>query len=241
MRVLITIFALTSAGGTIWLAWFDDRRLRMTDDFAAISGTAILALLVTAFVEVNARMKRAKAALAEYAQVAEEQAGEWPRPMMHNGRHLGLYTQSLSGVTAVWGLVTAILVGDLALVILWACIDGHGPARWLAWFTVLSCCYGFVFVTVIALIKVIWDGGEVLELYGDIRRAQHRAWDAARERRATELRERVLARQLDYLARSLRGGTLPLAYARSQIVVHPSDTAEQAAQVLRRRVPHPAE
>ncbi|MEU2502356.1 MULTISPECIES: hypothetical protein [Streptomyces] len=240
MRVLITIFVLTSAGGTIWLAWFDNRRLRMTDDFAAISGTAILALLVTAFVEVNARMKRAKAALAEYAEIAEEWAGKWPRPMMHNGRDLGLYAQSLSGVTAAWGLVTAILVGDLALVILWACVDGHGPARWLAWFTVLACCYGFVFVTVIALVKVIWDGEEVIELYWDIRRTQRRVWDAAREQRAAELQERRVVRRLEYLASSLRDGTLPPAYARSQIVVHPHAAAERVAEVLR-RLPQPSE
>ncbi len=64
MKVLITLFGLTSVGGTIWLAWFDDRRLCMTNDFAAVAGAAVLALLVTAFVEVNAHMKRAKAALA---------------------------------------------------------------------------------------------------------------------------------------------------------------------------------
>ncbi|MFD7994278.1 hypothetical protein [Streptomyces mexicanus] len=238
MKVLITLFGLTSVGGTIWLAWFDDRRLCMTNDFAAVAGAAVLALLVTAFVEVNAHMKRAKAALAGYAEIAEEEAGEWPHPMIRHDRDVGMYAQSLSGVTAVWALVTAILVGDLALVILWACVDGHGPARWLAWFTALCCCYGFEFVTVVALTKVIWDGEEVLRLYGDIRRKQRRIWDAARERRAAELQERITARQLDYLAGSLREGALPPACARRQIVVHAHATAERVAQALRERVPH---
>lgn len=181
LKMLVVVFGLVSMLGTIWLAWIDDRRLRMTDDFAAVSGTAVLALLVTAFVEVHLYMKKAKTALSEYSSMIEE--SEEPVSFILRDRHVGAYVQGLASVTWLWGIVTSILTGNLVLIVLWACVDGHGPARWLAWLTFLSVCYGFVFVTVVALLKVAFDGDDSVQLYWKIQREQAAKHQAVRERR----------------------------------------------------------
>jgi hypothetical protein len=235
LKFFVAAFAMVTLLGTAWLAWFDDRRLRMTDDFAAIAGTAILALLVTAFVEAHLYMKKAKEALTEYAEVAEEEAGDWPHRMMFKGRDVGEYVKGLAGVTRVWGLVTSVLTGDLVLITLWAGVDGHGPARWLAWFSFLSTGYGFVFVTVVALMKVTFDGEDNVQLFWQIHTTQRRIWQPARERREAELRQRMTVRRLHFLASQLRNGALPPMLARQRFQVVPPGRVEEFTRTLHAR------
>jgi hypothetical protein len=120
---------LTYLGGLSWLAFafilpltfliFDEDRLRMSDDYAAMTSAAIALILTLGFLELALFGKDAARGVDDRQRASDELAVRLRK------RTIGLN---------IWLGTTIALVAALLLIFLWAGIDGHGPARWLAWY-----------------------------------------------------------------------------------------------------------
>ncbi|MGA5526224.1 hypothetical protein [Streptomyces pseudogriseolus] len=161
--VALGIFWILTALGPLWLLWLSGRRLAMSDDYAAISSAALVALLLLLFIELHLIMKEGADGLTSLRQGRHER---WSKALAEG-------ELSRSEVQMMWdelqssetklvtrarftlvGLLTAVLLsGTLVLVCLWAAVDGHGPARWLAWLSWLCICWAFALVLTIGVVK----------------------------------------------------------------------------------------
>ena len=141
-RWLITAGVCTLfAGISLVFAVFDEDRLRMSDDYAAMTSAALALLLTLGFLEMERSIRKAQG-MAD-AQLYAAQSGI-PLP----GTGTVLAPETRAGVTRgvvvllVWLTGTVLMVSALVLIFLWAAIEDHGPARWLAWYVLISTCQG---------------------------------------------------------------------------------------------------
>lgn len=202
MRIMVGcgIVILSAALGLVWLLFFSGRRLRMTDDYAAISSATLLALLLVAFVEIHLYMKRAASVLAEKRRMIEDLVqgpadldpprdvsgalelfrGHWSEAQWH--------VRTLNQATVLWLVTSTVLCSALILTCLWAAVDGHGPARWLAWTIWLSICWGFAVILLGAVVKALKDYREAS--MGE-HQLQHVGWQLRRELWASKIARAV--------------------------------------------------
>lgn len=120
-------------------ALIDDDRLRMSDDYAAVIGGVSIAVLLIAAFDMHYSLDRAKELAAR--------GGQRPKKREEAIRH---HVNQLT----TWLTACSLLVVSLGLVILWAAIENHGPARWLAWFSLTSVCLGLHVVLTSALWRI---------------------------------------------------------------------------------------
>ncbi|MEU2310177.1 hypothetical protein [Streptomyces misionensis] len=160
----------------------------MSNDYAAIVSSVIVAILVVGFVELHDLKKRAR------EQVLADESQNLPRLQVvfdrlragHQLTEAELQTaiavreeRRAMGATFVfqWWLSTAwtflcgVLISALGLTLLWAAIDGHGPARWLAWYTLLCTGLGILVVLIGAVMKGAAESRAM-------RRALQSQWDS---------------------------------------------------------------
>ncbi|WP_431959455.1 hypothetical protein [Actinacidiphila sp. bgisy160] len=145
----------------------------MTDDYAAIVSAVIAAVLVLGFVETHAFLhmgsEHAKNALAEGLAAkadamrnidagiapSEAQLARLAAMDTRASRARTAASGQLMAAGCVWiGLVLA-LVAALCLVVLWAAVDGHGPARWLAIYSSFCAALGVFGVALGALARAL--------------------------------------------------------------------------------------
>ncbi|MEU9578837.1 hypothetical protein [Streptomyces chilikensis] len=150
---------LASLGFFSWLGFavvlpvifliFDEDRLRMSDDYAAMTSAAIALILTLGFLEVALFGKHTSSGVDDSGKTSEELATRLRK------RTIGLI---------LWLGTSTALVAALLLVFLWAAIDGHGPARWLAWYVWECIAWG-----VSLLLFVV-----AAHTRGDVKRARRR-------------------------------------------------------------------
>ncbi|MDH6553993.1 hypothetical protein [Streptomyces sp. SAI-041] len=134
------VCALTT-GISLVFAVFDEDRLRMSDDYAAMTSAALALLLTLGFLEMERSVRKAQG-MADAQLAAVESGVPLPEtqtvlaPETRAGVRLGV------AVLLVWLTGTVLMVSALVLIFLWAAIEGHGPARWLAWYVLISTCLG---------------------------------------------------------------------------------------------------
>ncbi|MEU2969024.1 hypothetical protein ABZ687_29105 [Streptomyces ardesiacus] len=136
----------------------------MTDDYAAVCSAVHLTLLLVVSVELHLLMSGLVAKIkAEYNDRAanEELASTGYENLARSAtRHVAL------GALGV--LTAAIQCGSLILICLWAAIDGHGPARWVAWTTMLAAGWASVFVVAFAIGKVLYEYNRARDAMTDV-------------------------------------------------------------------------
>ncbi|MEQ6028066.1 hypothetical protein SOM70_36545 [Streptomyces salinarius] len=140
-------------------ALFDDDELRMSDDYAALVSAISLAVLLIAVVDIHFSVSKARA-LAASGQPLTAVAKRRRRGDRTYGDLIRDHMETLS----VWLTTCAFLITSLALLTLWAAIEDHGPARWLAWYSFLAASYGLSVVVMAGVRKVIPEVQEVLDL-----------------------------------------------------------------------------
>ncbi|MEE1812812.1 hypothetical protein [Streptomyces sp. BE133] len=159
----------------------------MSNDYAAIISSAIVALLIVGFVELHDQKKRAK------EQVLAEEAVNFPRlqalfDRIRAGQQLSEDDLLLASqirkerlamarvfaiqlrMSAAWSVLCVILISALCLIFVWAAIDRHGPARWLAWYTLACTGLGILAVLAGAVVKGAAEAATM-------RRALARQWN----------------------------------------------------------------
>lgn len=145
------LFGGLAVVGTLWLFFFSGRQLRMTDDYAAISSAALFGLLVLLLVEQHLQLKKALELLEKQRESGKDVA------------HIDQRLLDRSRSTVMFYLTVVIMSGALVLTCLWASVDHHGPARWLAWLTWMSICWGFTLVATGAYAKATDDYQRVIQ------------------------------------------------------------------------------
>ncbi|MGA5205539.1 hypothetical protein [Streptomyces variegatus] len=140
-RLLVMVVFAMCIGIPVTFAVGDEDRLRMSDDFAAMISAALVLLLTLGFLEMDRSVKRAQG-MAD-AQLAAAESGI---PLPGTEKVLSPETRNGAtlGVTALllWLFGSLLMGSALVLTFLWAAIDGRGPARWLAWYALVSTCLG---------------------------------------------------------------------------------------------------
>ncbi|MFB7867397.1 hypothetical protein [Streptomyces sp. NPDC056069] len=138
-----TVFLLMEIAGMLLLlgipsafGMWDDDRLHMTDDYAAITAGASVTVLLICVVELHLAAGRAKQSVVANDSVPLDYDLTRPEDqMVRNFSH-----------TIWWLLACLVLCVSLLLTALWAAIEDHGPARWVAWTTLLSTAFGLLTV-----------------------------------------------------------------------------------------------
>ncbi|MFB7421451.1 hypothetical protein ACFC1L_43605 [Streptomyces sp. NPDC056210] len=135
---VVLLFWGASIAGLTWLGFFNWRRLRMTDDFAAISSATLGALLLLCFVEFYMLAKKGVERMEKWKTAVEAYIAD---PDASGSAAASGSSVLFDGMKTLMWLVTggaalcALMGSDLVVVGVWAALDGHGPARWLAWGT----------------------------------------------------------------------------------------------------------
>ncbi|MEV6161515.1 hypothetical protein AB0L71_06255 [Streptomyces sp. NPDC052052] len=117
----------------------------MTDDFAAIASGMLAGLLLLCVIEFYAVVKKGvqRVELAKTQATKLRDGPKEPGPWVGiEESGLGHAIRNLMWTVAAGAALCALMAGDLVLVALWAAVDGHGPARWLAWGTVAAISAG---------------------------------------------------------------------------------------------------
>lgn len=73
--------------------------------------------------------------------------------------------RSYAAIAFVSIVSLSVLAVALMLVILWSAIDGHGPAKWLAWFSWCSIGFGLGVLIRGSLLRYLLEAGEVAQLH----------------------------------------------------------------------------
>ncbi|MER6149354.1 hypothetical protein [Streptomyces hirsutus] len=181
-------------------------QLAMSNDYAAIISGVIAAILVIGFVEVQAYAKAAVArmdedreplqGLLEELLTAMREGGEPTteqleqiREMADNGQLRRRLRRSVRPAVAGawWAVVSTALVSAELLIILWAAIDKHGPARWVAWYSLLACAVGVLTLMALSMRRAVGvelklaqpfrSKSEILALRRYIRLSFQRYWE----------------------------------------------------------------
>ncbi|MFF3894371.1 hypothetical protein ACFYY3_14470 [Streptomyces sp. NPDC001812] len=152
------------AGIPVVFAVADEDRLRMSDDFAAMTSAAMALILTLGFLEMDRSLKRAQGR-ADLEAEARRVGREPSSPVA--GVHLSTEASLRLGLVAVftWIVASILMCAALVLIFLWAAIDGHGPARWLAWYVTASTALGLGGVLLAAVAKTIADMGFLISTY----------------------------------------------------------------------------
>jgi hypothetical protein len=151
-------------------------QLRMTDDFAAMSSAAIALILTLGFLEMNSSLKEAQGRAD--AVLAARTAGVEPQKRAESD----LYGNLL--VVLAWIAASLLMAVALTLIFLWAAIDGHGPARWLAYYVLYTVSVGLSGVLAAAIAKAVRASSAVTETYV-------KSWAIEYERSVNTRRERM--------------------------------------------------
>jgi hypothetical protein len=148
-----SLLPIVSFSGLVFLGVFaffkTDYRLNMTDDYAAMSSAAILVILVLGFVEMHALAKSTQRLVCR----AREAGVDTDRDTLET-RMVKAQLRSLWLTGSTWSLLCFLMTAALILTFLWAAIDGHGPARLLAGYTLVVTITGLMFVLATAIAKV---------------------------------------------------------------------------------------
>ncbi|MFB7032203.1 MULTISPECIES: hypothetical protein [unclassified Streptomyces] len=186
-----------------------DYSLTMSFDYAAVVCAVLAAVVVIGFVEMQAYRKQVIDEEAERlrdfftamdACIEAIRAGDEPpkweldrlsfeEKQMDSRGPTDRYRR-LWRVSRWWALLCVWLVSAICLVCLWAAIDGHGPARWLAWYSWTGAATGIVTLLLGALARFRalsrpqrlhagWDGAEYEAVR--LRLAAHRQSRSAEE------------------------------------------------------------
>ncbi|URZ99424.1 hypothetical protein NCG97_00065 [Streptomyces lydicamycinicus] len=121
----------------------------MTDDYAAMSSGAIMVILVLGFVEMHALAKSTQKIVHEAVKAGVDTDGDTLETRMADARY-----RSLQRAGSTWSLLCLLMTAALILTFLWAAIDGHGPARLLAGYTLIVTITSLCFVLATAFAKV---------------------------------------------------------------------------------------
>jgi hypothetical protein len=163
-RLLVVVVFVMCIGIPVTFAVGDEDRLRMTADFAAMISAALVLLLTLGFLEMDRSVKRAQG-MAD-AQLAAAESGI---PLPGTEKVLSPETRNGAtlGVTALllWLFGSLLMGSALVLIFLWAAIDGHGPARWLAWYASASTCLGLGGLLAATVAKVMSDLDALKDTY----------------------------------------------------------------------------
>ncbi|MFI9781379.1 hypothetical protein ACIHCV_43410 [Streptomyces sp. NPDC051956] len=160
----LRVFAWFCAGGVIALcagipavfALWDEDRLRMSDDFAAMTSAAIALILTLGFLEMERSLKRAHGR-AE-VELTARMVGVKPQHRTDAREAPYELTLWMSLVAVGTWIAASFLMGAaLLLTFLWGAIDGHGPARWLAWYVLGSLSFGLCAVMIAVISKSVTD------------------------------------------------------------------------------------
>ncbi|MFJ5548578.1 hypothetical protein [Streptomyces sp. NPDC093225] len=139
-------------------ALFDDDRLRMSDDYAAINAGASVAILLIGTVDFHLSLKAAKGLIS---------AGPLDEVVRQEGaktRTRGDLVRRKIKLMGIWLLACVTLAVSIFLMALWAAIENHGPARWLAWYSWLSAGVGLATVLIATGDKLVDEAHDVLAL-----------------------------------------------------------------------------
>ncbi|MGW6291033.1 hypothetical protein [Streptomyces sp. NPDC055107] len=129
------IMLLIPSAAPILFAILGGYSLRMSDDYAAITAGAIVALILLAVVEMHVALGKTRDAFI--AANRAKQNGD------QNAEKEALFRRKdLANRTFIWSISLSMLAITLVLIMLWAAISDHGPARWLAWLSWVSICFG---------------------------------------------------------------------------------------------------
>ncbi|NEW74986.1 hypothetical protein [Streptomyces rhizosphaericus] len=122
----------------------------MSDDYAAMSSAAIVAILVVGFVEMHTAVQDLRALIdsAHRAGLMNFELSSTAARLMND------QFRPLRRANTLWMVLCAAMTLALILTFLWAAIDGHGPARWLAAYIFLTTAASLLFVLGGALRKV---------------------------------------------------------------------------------------
>ncbi|WP_326709969.1 hypothetical protein OG758_11960 [Streptomyces sp. NBC_01474] len=123
--------------------------LAMTDDFAAMTSAAIAVILVIGFVELHTLAKSTRS-LIELAN--DRQLAARADPLAE--RMVNAQTTAMGWANLIWAALCCLMTAALILTFLWAGIDGHGPAQWLAIYVLVVTSSGLIYVLTGAISKV---------------------------------------------------------------------------------------
>ncbi|MFL4910731.1 hypothetical protein ACJ6WF_48485 [Streptomyces sp. MMS24-I2-30] len=180
-------------------------QLAMTDDYAAVISAAILAVLVIGFVELHGYKKQVTDLVAKSFEDIDNNFKEIKEGMESSSLSpddfdKGIYAAALEPamvaqlkgqardrVAKWWTRLCVMLVVALLLIFVWAAIDGHGPARWLAWY---SCCITSIGVAAVLTGALSKGKAEERERERILEREMEKVW-ASLHPRATPARSPV--------------------------------------------------
>ncbi|MFI5775007.1 hypothetical protein ACIA74_42535 [Streptomyces sp. NPDC051658] len=130
----------------------------MTDDFAAISSASLAGLLLLCVLEFYSMSKWGMDRLSQLKSSRQE---EWDNPPADPFDWADIEKSGTVSSTRIvmWAVTTgaavcAVMAADLVLITLWAAVDSHGPARWLAWSTVVVLICGLGSVLTYIFVKM---------------------------------------------------------------------------------------
>lgn len=144
----------------ITFAVADDDQLRMSDDYAALVAGINLAVLFIAVVDMHFNIGKVKALAVSGKPLTtvavQTRRGTRTQADMIRGHMQSMYT---------WLVTCAALIVSLVLLALWVAIEDHGPARWLAWLSLITASWGLCVVVLVSVgDKLLPEVYEVMQL-----------------------------------------------------------------------------
>ncbi|MFD8957685.1 hypothetical protein ACFV0W_12200 [Streptomyces anulatus] len=158
-KFTVGVLLLVMVGIPIAFAVFDEDTLRMSDEFSSITASAIGAMLLIKAVETYTAMRQTRESFYVLRSKAEDPNGG---PVTPTDRERA---RSYAAIAFVSIVSLSVLAVALMLVILWSAIDGHGPAKWLAWFSWCSIGFGLGVLIWTSLLRYLLESGEVAQLH----------------------------------------------------------------------------
>ncbi|MEV5264809.1 hypothetical protein [Streptomyces werraensis] len=140
--LLLALSAMWFAAGVplTFYVW-DDDSLRMTDDYAAIIGGLTVGAFVVSFFEVHF--------VTQGVQLSVDRKGASLRWRVSEMRFFNC-------LLAVYLCVWLAQLTSLSLVALWASIENHGPATWLAWYSWITAGYSLTLLFVSGVSRIVF-------------------------------------------------------------------------------------
>ncbi|MFE3380362.1 hypothetical protein [Streptomyces anulatus] len=158
-KFTVGVLLLVMVGIPTAFAVFDEDTLRMSDDFSSITASAIGAMLLIQVVETYTAMRQTRESF-DVLRSKTEDPSRGPVTPADLGR-----ARSYVGIAFVSIVSLSVLAISLMLVVLWSAIDGHGPARWLAWFSWCSVGFGLGVLIWASLVRYLHEAVAVAQLH----------------------------------------------------------------------------
>ena len=146
-------------GIPVGFALLRDDSLRMSDDFAAITASTIAVLLLLKAVEAHGYMREARESFASL----HRRMGRPGEPPVEPEDVATAKTAANIGYLSAMSMT--VLGLSLTLIILWAGIEGHGPASWLAWLSVGSISFSLGMMILTSMYRFLAEATETTRLY----------------------------------------------------------------------------